>query len=49
LGLKSLSSLIHPYPTQSESIRHIADAYNKTRLSEAVKRIFRCWFKLRFG
>jgi pyruvate/2-oxoglutarate dehydrogenase complex dihydrolipoamide dehydrogenase (E3) component len=49
LGLKSLSSLIHPYPTQSESIRHIADDYNKTRLSEAVKRIFRYWFKLRFG
>jgi pyruvate/2-oxoglutarate dehydrogenase complex dihydrolipoamide dehydrogenase (E3) component len=31
LGLKQIADTIHPYPTQAESIRQVADAYNRTR------------------
>ena len=40
LGLKTLSTVIHPYPTQSEAIKKIADGYNRTRLTPTVKRLF---------
>ena len=28
-GLKTLSGVIHPYPTQAEAIKRVADAYNR--------------------
>jgi pyruvate/2-oxoglutarate dehydrogenase complex dihydrolipoamide dehydrogenase (E3) component len=37
LGLGRLASVIHPYPTQAEAIRQCGDAYNRTRLTPAVK------------
>jgi pyruvate/2-oxoglutarate dehydrogenase complex dihydrolipoamide dehydrogenase (E3) component len=40
LGLGRLASVIHPYPTQAEAIRQLGDAYNRTRLTPGVKRIF---------
>jgi pyruvate/2-oxoglutarate dehydrogenase complex dihydrolipoamide dehydrogenase (E3) component len=40
MGLGVFSSVIHPYPTQAEAIRKAADAYNRTRLTPGVKRIF---------
>jgi pyruvate/2-oxoglutarate dehydrogenase complex dihydrolipoamide dehydrogenase (E3) component len=40
VGLGTLASVIHPYPTQAEAIRHLGDMYNRTRLTPAVKRIF---------
>ncbi|MEA3336295.1 MAG: mercuric reductase [Chloroflexota bacterium] len=43
LGLKTLSTVIHPYPTQSEAIKKIADGYNRTRLTPSVKRLFTTW------
>lgn len=43
VGLKTLATVIHPYPTQAEAIRKIADQYNRTRLSPAVKRVLRTW------
>ncbi|WP_275574963.1 FAD-dependent oxidoreductase [Neosynechococcus sphagnicola] len=43
LGLKTLASVIHPYPTQAEVIRKVADAYNRTRLTPRVKRLFERW------
>ena len=43
VGLKTLSNAIHPYPTQAEAIKKIADAYNRTRLTPTVKRIFSAW------
>ncbi len=43
LGLKTLSTVIHPYPTQSEAIKKIADGYNRTRLTPTVKRVFETW------
>jgi pyruvate/2-oxoglutarate dehydrogenase complex dihydrolipoamide dehydrogenase (E3) component len=42
-GLGRLSSVIHPYPTQAEAIRKVADAYNRTRLTPFVKRVFDRW------
>lgn len=43
LGLKTLATVIHPYPVQSEAIKKIADAYNRTRLTPLVKRAFQAW------
>lgn len=44
LGLKTLSQVIHPYPTHGEIIKKIADAYNRTRLTPFLKKIFGYWF-----
>jgi pyruvate/2-oxoglutarate dehydrogenase complex dihydrolipoamide dehydrogenase (E3) component len=44
IGLKTLSSIVHPYPTQAEAIRRAADAYNRTRLTPLVKGLFKTWF-----
>jgi pyruvate/2-oxoglutarate dehydrogenase complex dihydrolipoamide dehydrogenase (E3) component len=46
VGLSGLSTVIHPYPTQAEAIKKIADAYNRTRLTPRVKRLFAAWFSL---
>jgi len=45
LGLKTLSTVIHPYPVQSEAIKKIADMYNRTRLTPLVKRAFQLWME----
>jgi len=44
LGLKTLSNVIHPYPTQAEGIKHLADAYNRSRLTPFIKRLLNHWF-----
>ncbi len=43
IGLGRLASVIHPYPTVAEAIRKCGDAYNKTRLTPFVKRLFERW------
>jgi len=43
IGLGSIASVIHPYPTQAEAIRRAGDAYNRTRLTPRVKRLFERW------
>lgn len=43
VGLAEIAKTIHPYPTQAEAIRKIGDAYNRTRLTPTVKRIFEKW------
>jgi pyruvate/2-oxoglutarate dehydrogenase complex dihydrolipoamide dehydrogenase (E3) component len=43
LGLKTLAETIHPYPTQAEAIKKVGDAYNKTRLTAFVKKVFGKW------
>lgn len=40
VGLTKLATVIHPYPTQAEGIKKVADAYNRTRLTPTVKQIF---------
>jgi len=43
LGLKTLANVIHPYPTQAEAIRQVADAYSRTRLTPLVKTVLKFW------
>jgi pyruvate/2-oxoglutarate dehydrogenase complex dihydrolipoamide dehydrogenase (E3) component/uncharacterized membrane protein YdjX (TVP38/TMEM64 family) len=40
IGLGTLASVIHPYPTQAEAIRQTGDLYNRTKLTPGVKRLF---------
>lgn len=43
IGLGKIASVIHPYPTQAESIRKLGDQYNRTRLTPMVKSLFQKW------
>ncbi len=43
IGLGSVAGVIHPYPTQAEAIRQLGDAYNRTRLTPTVKKVFSRW------
>lgn len=45
LGLKALGRTIHPYPTQSEALKRVADAWSRTRLTPFVKRLFEFWLQ----
>ncbi len=42
-GLGTVSKTIHPYPTQGEAIKKVADAYMRTRLTPFVKALFSKW------
>lgn len=46
-GLNTLSSVIHPYPTQAEAIKKAADAYRRTLLTPRTKTLLR--FLARFS
>ena len=46
IGLGTLASVIHPYPTQAEAIRKAGDAYNRTRLTPTIKRLFDAFLRL---
>ncbi|MBI1348127.1 FAD-containing oxidoreductase [bacterium] len=43
IGLKTIGSTIHPYPTVAEAIRKLGDQYNRTRLTPFVKSLFQRW------
>jgi pyruvate/2-oxoglutarate dehydrogenase complex dihydrolipoamide dehydrogenase (E3) component len=43
IGLATIANVIHPYPTQAEAIKQVADAYNRTRLTPFVKKLFCRW------
>ena len=45
VGLGKIAEIIHPYPTQAEAIKKVGDAYNRTRLTPTVKRIFETWLR----
>lgn len=47
LGLKAIGNVIHPYPTQAEAIRQVADAYNRSRLTPFIKKVLTFWLSLR--
>lgn len=40
-GLSTISTVIHPYPTESEAIRQVGDLFNRTKLTPTVKVLFR--------
>jgi len=43
VGLATIGSTIHPYPTQAEAIRKLGDQYSRTRLTPFVKNLFKRW------
>jgi hypothetical protein len=45
VGLDRLSSVIHPYPTQAEAIRQVADQYRRTRLTPGVRALLATWLR----
>jgi pyruvate/2-oxoglutarate dehydrogenase complex dihydrolipoamide dehydrogenase (E3) component len=48
LGLRQIARTIHPYPTQAEAIKKIADQFNRTRLTPRLKRLlerFLAWVR----
>ena len=45
VGLSKIARIIHTYPTQAEGIRKLGDAYNRTRLTPTVKRLFGAWLR----
>jgi pyruvate/2-oxoglutarate dehydrogenase complex dihydrolipoamide dehydrogenase (E3) component len=40
LGLGAIAKTIYPYPTQAEVMKKAGDAYNRTRLTPGVKKLF---------
>ncbi len=47
VGLAALSEVIHPYPTRSEALRKLADAYQRTRLTPFARRMIGVWHRIR--
>jgi pyruvate/2-oxoglutarate dehydrogenase complex dihydrolipoamide dehydrogenase (E3) component len=45
IGLSDIGRTIHPYPTQAEAIKKLADTYNRTRLTPFVKKMLDTWLK----
>jgi pyruvate/2-oxoglutarate dehydrogenase complex dihydrolipoamide dehydrogenase (E3) component len=43
VGLKTLTGVIHPYPTQAEAVKQIGDLYSRTRLTPFVKKLLSTW------
>lgn len=43
MGLSGITQVIHAYPTQAEAIRKSADAWNRTRLTPLVAKVFDKW------
>jgi pyruvate/2-oxoglutarate dehydrogenase complex dihydrolipoamide dehydrogenase (E3) component len=44
LGLRAIGRTIHPYPTQAEAIKRVADAWNRRRLTPRLRRWAERWF-----
>ncbi len=47
LGLKQIAATVHPYPTQAEAVRQLGDAYNRTRLTPFLRKVFSRWMAWR--
>lgn len=47
LGLSAIGKTIHPYPTQAEAIRKLADAHNSRRLTPFVSLLLELWLRWR--
>ncbi len=43
VGLSTIGTTIHPYPTQAEAIRKLGDQYSRTRLTPFVQKLFAKW------
>ncbi len=49
LGLGAIARTIHPYPTQAEVVKKLADMYNRTRLTPFVRRLLAGWLRWQRG
>jgi pyruvate/2-oxoglutarate dehydrogenase complex dihydrolipoamide dehydrogenase (E3) component len=49
LGLSAIGKTIHPYPTQAEAVKKLADAYNRSRLTPFIKKVLMAWLKWQRG
>jgi len=49
IGIAAIAKTIHPYPTQAEVIKRLADTYNRTRLTPIVKNVLSAWLKWQRG
>ncbi len=47
VSMSRLADVIHPYPTQAEAIRKTGDAWNRTRLTPFVSRLFKTLLAIR--
>jgi pyruvate/2-oxoglutarate dehydrogenase complex dihydrolipoamide dehydrogenase (E3) component len=45
IRLGTIGGVIHPYPTQAEAVRQVADLYNRTRLTPFVRKVLAWWLK----
>ncbi len=45
LGLTAIGRTLHPYPTQAEAIKKLADAYNRSRLTPGLKKVLDLWLR----
>lgn len=45
IGLKTLATVIHPYPTQAEAIARVAGLYTRTRLTPTVHALSKGWLE----
>lgn len=44
LGVRAFAKTIHPYPTQSEVLKRLADQFQRQRLTPMLKKILEHWF-----
>jgi len=47
LGLSAAAKTILPYPTRSEYLKRLGDAYNRTRFTPLAQRVTKSWFNFR--
>jgi pyruvate/2-oxoglutarate dehydrogenase complex dihydrolipoamide dehydrogenase (E3) component len=45
IGLDRFSNVIHPYPTLSEAVRHLADQHRRRRLTPFARRTLGTWLR----
>jgi pyruvate/2-oxoglutarate dehydrogenase complex dihydrolipoamide dehydrogenase (E3) component len=45
IGLKTVANTVFPYPTYTESIKKIADQFNRSRLTPRAKGLIGTWLR----
>ena len=46
IGLGSIASVIHPYPTQGEVVKKAADTWRRGKLTPRARKLFSWWFRV---
>ncbi len=45
IGLAAIGRTLHPYPTQAEAIKKLADLYQRSRLTPRLQKLLRLWLR----